>query len=188
MYKIATRYFLYSLSFLALNKLIKKERTQFDERVPSFRGIAEVVHNLEGRTRFKIPSLKGDEEGFKILKEQLLKIESITSVETSPITGTLLLSYSKDIEPTLLLGIIIKLLGLEEKIKAGNESLITREVRNIEESMTLAIEEKTNGLLDLRSVLFLSLMALGIRNLIKYPNLTPPAFNYLWGAYTIINL
>lgn len=73
-------------------------------------------------------------------------------METNYITGTLLVNYGDEIEPTLIVGILIKLLGLEDQVQNQPDSTITREFRTVQESVNLAIDEKTHGLLDLRSL------------------------------------
>lgn len=188
MYKIASRYFMYSLGILAVRKALKNEKEKSSQNIPSFRGVLEVKSSIKGRIRFNIPSIKNQDDMSSQLKVQLERIASIKNVEINTITGSLLINYKPDIQPTLIAGIIIKLLGLEEKVKDGTESLVTKEVKNINESLSLAIDEKTKGLLDFKSLMFIALSAVGITKMIKYPDLTPPGFNYLWWGYTAINL
>lgn len=188
MYKIASRYFLYSLGLIAIKKVLKRDTTSSAPEVPSFRGVVEVIHSIEGRIRFKVPSLKDDTQGLNDLNDQLSRISSIKSVQTNSVTGTVLIVYTDEIEPTLLMGIMIKLLGLQEKVQKGTQSLVTKEFKSVEESLNLAIDEKTNGMLDLKSLMFLALSIIGIRKMIKYPTNTPPGFNYLWWGYTAISL
>ena len=148
--KYVPRYFMYSLGFLGVRNALQKKRSTIE--VPSFRGVIEVVHKMEGRIRFRIPSLKGNQQGFKELEDQLNRISHLTHVETNYITGTLLVNYGDEIEPTLIVGILIKLLGLEDQVQNQPDSTITREFRTVQESVNLAIDEKTHELLDLGSL------------------------------------
>lgn len=184
MISFVSRYFMYSLGFIGIKKALQKEKSTIE--VPSFRGVIEVVHKLEGRVRFKIPVLKGNKELCDELESQLNKISHIQSVETNYVTGTLLIKYGQEIEPTLIVGILIKLLGLEDQVQKPPHAAVTREFRNIKSSINLAIDEKTRGLLDLRSVFFLVFMALGITKIIKNPTLKPAGFTYLWWGYSLV--
>ena len=186
MMKFASRYFMYTLGIISVRNAMKKEQQTIE--VPSFRGVIEVVHKMEGRIRFRIPSLKGNKEGFAELESQINRITHITSVETNYITGTLLIKYGDDIEPTLIVGILIKLLGLEEQVQKQPHSKVTREFKTVQESLNLAIDEKTHGLLDLRSVFFLAFTTLGIIKIIQNPKIAPTGFTYLWWGYSMIKL
>ena len=154
MYKITLRYIIYSLGILSVRKSLKREKKKASLQIPSFRGVIEVKSAINGRIRFKAPTLKNNKEGFVELKKQLERISSIKTVETNYITGSLLITYEEDIKPTLIVGVIIKLLGLEEEVKGGTSSLVTKESQGLKESLNLAIDEKTKGLLDLRSLVF----------------------------------
>ncbi len=184
MMSYVSRYFMYSLGFIGMKKALQKQKSTVD--VPSFRGVIEVVHKLEGRIRFRIPSLKGNKEVFEELENQLSKISHMTNVETNYVTGTLLIEYGNEIEPTLIVGILIKLLGLEDQVQNPPHALVTKEFRSVQESINLAIAEKTRGLLDLRSIFFLTFMALGITKIIKNPTMRPAGFTYLWWGYSMI--
>lgn len=184
MYKTASRYFIYSLGLIGLRKSLIRRENPID--VPSFRGIVEVVHTLNGRIRFRIPSLKGNPEGFNELNNQLNKIKSITSVETNYITGSLLVNHTEEIEPTLIVGILIKLLGLEEHVQKPPQALVTKEFKNAKESFSLAVNEKTNGVLDLKSIMFLIFTSFGIKNILKDPKSGPNGYTFLWWGFSMI--
>ena len=184
MYKTASRYFLYTLGLISLRNSLKKEENSID--VPNFKGVVEVVHKLKGRIRLRIPTLKGDENGFNELREQLNKINSIRSVETNYITGTILINHTEEIQPTLIVGILIKLLGLEEQVQKPPQSLITKEFQSVKESFSLAVNEKTHGLLDLKSALFLLFISMGVKNILADPKAGPNGYTFLWWGFSMI--
>lgn len=186
MYSVVPRYFMYGLGLVSLKKAIKKKDETIE--VPSFRGIVEVKHKMKGRIRFRIPSLKGNEEGFEEVTKQFKRIDSITNIESNAVIGSLLVEYSDDIEPTLIVGILIKLLGFEEHIKNKPASFITRELKGTTGSISLAIDEKTNGLFDLKSLLFVIFTLAGISKIIRNPKITPAGFTYLWWGYSVLKL
>lgn len=181
---LASKYFIYTLGILGLRKAIKKEEDTIE--VPSFKDVVEVKHKLNGRIRFNIPSLKGNGEGFQALKAQLDRVDSISSVQINPVTGSLLIEHGRDIEPTLIVGIIIKLLGLEEYVKNPPKALVTSEFRNAQQSLSLAINEKTHGVLDLKAVLFLFFTSIGIKKIIENPKLLPNGFTFLWWGSSML--
>lgn len=184
MYRAMSRYFMYGLALFSLGSAVKKKEE--DIEVPTFRGIIEVKHKLKGRIRFSIPILKGNSEGFEELKAQLDRIEPILGVETNYITGSLLIKYREDIQPTLIVGILIKLLGLEDRVKNKPQAFVTREFKSAQDSVSLAIDEKTNGFLDLNAVFFLLFTLTGISRIIKNPKVGPAGFTYLWWGYSMI--
>ena len=184
MYKTASRYFIYSLGLMGLRRSLIKEKSSID--VPSFRGVVEVVHKLNGRIRFRIPSLKGNANGFNELSDQLRKIKSISGVETNHITASLLINHTEEIEPTLIVGILIKLLGLEEHVQEPPQALVTREFKGVKESLSLAVNEKTKGLLDLKSIMFLFFTSLGIKNVLENPKAGPNGYTFLWWGFSMI--
>ncbi len=184
MYTVASRYFLYTLGLLGLRKALVKEKDTVD--VPSFRGIVEVKHKLRGRIRFTIPSLKGNNGGFQGLKAQLDKIDHIYNVQVNPITASLLVEHGEEIEATLIVGIIIKLLGLEEYVKNPPKALVTSEFNNAKESLSLAVNEKTKGVLDLKSILFLLFISMGVRKIRENPKLGPNGYTFLWWGFSML--
>ena len=184
MYKIASRYFFYTLGLIGLRKAIKSKEDSIE--VPSFRGIVEVKHKMKGRIRFRIPVLKSNEKGFKQLEDQMNQIDNISVVETNSVTGSLLVKYTEAIEPTLIVGIIIKLLGLEDEVKKPRQAVITSEFRKARDSVNYAINEKTLGILDLKSILFVLFTTFGIRKILKNPALGPNGYTFLWWGSSML--
>lgn len=184
MYKVASRYFIYTLGLISLRNALKKKKDSID--IPSFRGIVEVKHKLNGRIRFKIPGLKGNKLGFDELKSQLNKIENIYDVEANHITASLLIKHTENIEPTLIVGILIKLLGLEKETQNPPQALFTREFKNMKKSVSLAVNEKTYGIFDLKSLMFLLFISLGTKKILENPKVGPNGFSFLWWGFAMI--
>ncbi|WP_341480251.1 HMA2 domain-containing protein [Clostridium tyrobutyricum] len=85
--------------------------------MPNFKRVLEIRHYFPGRLRLYVPLLKNNLKLTELLKNQLEKIGSIKMKDINTTTGTILLNFNeKDMKPVLAIGIIIKLLGLEDKI------------------------------------------------------------------------
>lgn len=168
--------------------LSKKDFTKVNNlKLPSFKGILEIKHSLKGRIRFYIPSLKGNEAAKALLIEQFSKVPAIKAIEINTITATALISFDeKTLEPTILIGVLIKLLGLEEVVSKKPEALATKEMKNMKESLNMAIYEKSNGLLDGKSVFVLLSLLGGVKMLKANPMALPNGYTLLrWAGNSL---
>lgn len=187
------RYITYSLAFFVVDGIINKNGNKnlnnknTHINVPSFKGIVEVKHYLPGRIRLYVPVLKDDLAAREVLINQLSKIEFIELKDINIFIGTMLLSFDiQKIKPMLVVGIIVKLLGLEESINNSEESLVKKEINNLKSSLNLAVYNKTNGILDFNSIITLGLLASGINSCVKNQGARPSGISYLWWAYSTI--
>ena len=159
-------YLLKNLLFFGISSAIVKftEDKHIDNKhnklnLPDFRGILEVKHAVLGRFRLYVPVLKNNEELKYAFLNEVTKIDLIKDIEVNTLTGSIIINYdSSQIEPQLLLAVIIKLLGLEEEITKEPSSLLRGELKNIKDSVNMAIYNKSNGLLDGNSLLVLTLL------------------------------
>lgn len=106
-------------------------------------------------------------------------------MEVSPRTGSLLIRYDENqLEPELLFAAVIRLLGLERELEKTPQPVLIRELGAILRSLDRAVSDRTRGLLDFRSGLFLGLAALGIAQMLsRNEKMLPPGFQLLWWAY-----
>ena len=150
-------------------------------RAPS---VLSVTHALPGRTRFRVPVLVGKAEAAGKLQEALSGIEGVSLAEASPVSGSVLIEHDADrIAPDVLAAALIRLCGLEEQITGDMEASIGRELREFSRATNRAVYEKTGGLLDMKTALFLLLAGLGAQKLIQQRSLALPAgFTLLWWA------
>lgn len=165
---------------LSKNDFTKKNKAN----VPSFKGVLEVKHSIKGRIRFYIPILKENEEAKSILMTQLSRVPAIKTIEANLIIGSLLICYDeKTVDTAVLIGVIAKLLGLEEALSKKPEALVTREMKSMKEAVNMAVYEKTNGLMDSKS-LFILLTIIGGFIIVKSnPKIFPNGYTLLrWGA------
>lgn len=179
------RFILFSLAGKVIGDLAsKKNVTRTNKKnLPSFKGVLEIKHSMEGRIRFYIPILKNNNEAKTILEGQLSKVPDIKKIEANLITGSLLVVFNdKAVEPAILIGVVIKLLGLNVEVDKRPEAVATREMRNIKESLNMAIYEKSNGLLDSKSIFVLLSLFGGYRMIKANPTALPNGYTLLkWG-------
>lgn len=156
--------------------------------LPNFRGVLEIKHSLKGRIRFYIPVIKNNKELKSLLISQLSKIEAISSFEVNSLIGSLLINYNaKKIEPMIIIGILIRLLNLEKAIERQPESTAKKEIDNFISSLNMAIHEKSNGLIDLKTSISLILFIMGIYKMKQKSDIIPGGLTLLWWAYSNIN-
>lgn len=179
---------MYSISGMIINELQKnkKNSTQRKMNVPEFTGVLEVKHALPGRIRFYVPSIQGDVEKGEFLLTSFGKIEGIEQIEMNYLLGTVLVKYNENhLQPVLIMGIIIKLLGLEAAVQKQPKSLVNREMKNVTEAVNSAVYNKTKGVVDVVDLLLISLTVLGVYRIRRQPNMIVGGTTLLWWAYSL---
>lgn len=163
---------------MSKNDFTKKNKSN----LPSFKGVLEIKHSINGRIRFYIPMLNNNEEA--LLIGQLSRVSAIKVVEVNTITNSLLVVYDeKAVDPAVLIGVIAKLLGLEESLTKKPEALVTRELKNMKEAVNMAVYEKTSGLLDIKSIITILLVVSGFVIVRRNPLSLPNGYTLLrWGT------
>ena len=58
--------------------------------------VAYVQHSLPGRLRLRVPAAKGEEDELREISSAIAKTEGIDQVEYNPITGSILIQYSRE--------------------------------------------------------------------------------------------
>ena len=171
---------------LIMASLLKRGQEDGTSASPLLRMVSPVrtLHLLPGRARFAVKRLQGDEPMAGKLTDALTRVEAIEEVRVSPVTGSVLVQYDADrISADLLVAAIIKVLQLEGELDRPPSSVVGRELREISHAMNRAVYDRTGGILDLRTALFLSLAALGTTRLWRQGSLSLPAgFTLLWWA------
>jgi Heavy metal associated domain 2 len=119
---------------------------------------AQRVHNLPGRTRFKIPERRGDHAFFHEISELLRKFPSMQKVESNPLTGSFLLLYSGDIDSEPMqaaLDALAEIFELEVSAPPVARKL-PADVVDVDQ----AVQRFTHGALDLSTATALGLLVL----------------------------
>ena len=146
-----------------------------------------VKHSIKGRIRIQCKVLNGNKQGEQALLNTFSQIPGIIDISVNPCIGTVIIKYNEEtIQPMLIIGIILKVLGLEDEAHNENKSLITRESANIVESLSHTIYEKTSGVLDLKSSVMLLLCVYAVYDIKTRPGLRPAGLTCLWWLYSLI--
>ncbi len=153
----------------------------------SIKGVIEVKHTLTDRIRVSIPSLKNSPEVVKHLIEEVNKIDAVQSITASPVTGSVLISYNQsEIEPVLMLGILVRLLQLDEQIGAKEKSMLEKEFSTISNSFDKSLLTTTKGVVDTKSVVTLFLiagLAYTVHKNFRSLAMLPTPLTLLWWLY-----
>ena len=164
-----------------------KDHNKEYNRLPNFKGILEVKHHIPGRIRMSCPNLKNNKDKSSDLINVCDKIPGIISTRINQTLGTILIEYDTNVlHPTLIMGIILKVMELEDSINKSPTSLIDKESTNIADSLNRAIFEKTNGILDLKSFIMLLLGGYAVYDINLRPGVRPSGYTCLWWIYSTL--
>ena len=151
-------------------------------RLPSFPGVLETVHALPGRLRLRVPGLCGASAIAREIEERLQQLDGISAAAASPVSGSLLITYDPDqVQPEILIAVVIRLLGLGEQVEQAPASRLGREIRDLGDALNQAVHRQTGGLIDLWTALPLGLGAAGARSMMRKDRKT--GVPMLWWAY-----
>ncbi|MGL5647581.1 MAG: HMA2 domain-containing protein [Clostridium sp.] len=183
------RFLLISLGSRVLMSTLsnKKMETKEKNNGLSFKGVLEVKHNIKGRVRLYAPRVKENIEYSNVLISQLSKVKSISNVEVNSVTGSIVICYNQaELELSLLIGVVIKLLGLEEAVSEKPKSLLSKEMKNVKEAVDVAFYNKTSGILDVKSVVAVLCLVVGARSIRLNPLQLPNGYTLVrWGMNMI---
>ena len=172
---------------LLLTKFLKHAHAK-SGFLPHIRGKFEVIHTLPGRIRFRIPILENQNpEVIETVKKELKRVPEINRAEVNPISGSLVLDYrDEEIDASIICGILLKLLGLEEALDAQPKSIVQKEINLIGTSLNRQVYNSSAGIFDLTSTLALTIFILGLYKIIVQQDRNMPSgFSLLWWAYII---
>ncbi len=174
------------VGFLLASLLRKKKGMKAG--LPSIIGKLETVHAVPGRLRFNSQLLIGLQDNTqKKISGEVKKIVGIERVDINTRSGSLLIVYDPPtIQPFVVHGIIVKVLGLENDLEKSSDGLITRELGLIGRAFNQQIYQSSGGLMDLRSSLMLSILMLALyRIVIQGDRTLPGGVNLLWWTYVM---
>lgn len=168
----------YSYAILTAIKSDKKEK------LPEL-GSVKLVHAIPNRLRLYSEKLKNSEVK-KLVLDEFKKINLIKELIIDERTGSLLINYdSNKIDENLLFLSCVRLIDgevNEENFK--DKSIISKELKNINNSLDNSIYTKTQGILDLHSLLVMSLLYFAFISYKKNKNIgLPSTFTLLFWTY-----
>lgn len=155
-------------------------------KLPDFYGVLEIKHYTKGRMRLFIKSLINKFEISKALEEKFIKIDGINEIKVNVTLGNVIIKFDENkIEPPILVGAILQVLGLEKEAFGKKQTKISKFMGDLLSTVDTTIYNKTRGMLDTKSALFILFTVYGIRKLKTNPVL-PNGVNLLWWAYNMI--
>ena len=159
---------------------------------------------VPGRRRYYASALQGNEELAKLLEKSLVRVAFIDSVETSSVTGSLLVRYTgaEAAADRLMTDLGKRVFGMEPRaagfsLPQGLSSLlpaagVAQPLAEVGASLRRTVgaanswlREKSGGWLDFPSVFALGFIARGMRKVLLYEQ-RPSGPQMLWWAFSIL--
>ena len=152
-------------------------------KLPSFRGVAEVRSSLPGRMRLYVPTIQQQPELARQMAAQLEGTGVIHQVALQPVTGSVLIRYDEArVQASVVLGAVMKLMGLDEKIKAAPVSKARQGVALLLRSVNQGVLDATGDLLDALTLAAGALTIAALRSKKLEGWASPGAMTLLWWA------
>ena len=128
--------------------------------------LAFLTHTAPGRCRFKIPSKRRDAAYFQALKDALLETSGVEQVQANPLTASVLIFYNTE---------QVDLNDLTAQLQTANQFELSDRPMDTQTVWEKAVEgvdtidhqlkEITSGQIDFKSLLFILLFMMAIRQL-----------------------
>ncbi|OEU48761.1 MAG: hypothetical protein BA872_01770 [Desulfobacterales bacterium C00003060] len=145
---------------------------------------ARITHSTSARLRIKIPSKKGDNSYFESLEQSLSGCNGVQGVETSPVTGSVLLFHDANMKG---ISRFAEEKGLFKVGTWGGEPTpLVRRVRAGFEDLDRRTKRLTGGQLDLSSAVFFSLISLSIYQIVRGNFYAPAWYTSLWYGLNMV--
>jgi hypothetical protein len=112
----------------------------------------------------------------------------VAAVRADSRSGSVLIEHEPAVvEPEMLFAAVVRLLGLEQELDKPVQPAVAREMRAAVDSLNRAVLEKSGGLIDFWSALFIVLAAVGVKKLVSEGGSALPAgFTLLWWGMNAI--
>jgi hypothetical protein len=144
---------------------------------------AFLSHRISGRARLKIPSKKRDFLYFKSLREQLSGCGSVKTMEVNPVSGSILIVHTSDIEKIAEYARDRNIFNLKDNIPypTNMHSTVSKAFKDINGK----IKGITGGDMDIAGAAFLALLGLGIYQISRGNFAAPAWYTAFWYALNI---
>jgi hypothetical protein len=143
---------------------------------------AHIGHRAPGRLRLKIPSKRGDPGYFSDLSERFPQDKGFAKPEVNEITGSVLfLGKNIDLDAIAAYGEENKLFKLDTAYPVP----VSRKVVSPVGRLSRRISTLTGGELDLQGMAILSLLGLGVYQILRGNLRAPPWYTAFWYALGI---
>ena len=155
--------------------------------LPNFYGIFEVKSLTKNRLRIEIDKLKNNREEINELTENLKKISVIKNFKIIQSLGSLTVEFDdSQIDSQFMLGIILKLLNLDEELLKDRKGKIKNTFSSIGKLANITIYNKTKGLFDAKTLAGTILLIYGIKKF-KNEMFLPSGATLIWWAYRLLS-
>ena len=154
--------------------------------LPNFYGVFEVKSATKNRLRMEIEKLKNNKVEIANLKETLKKIEIIKSFKVVESLGSLTVEFDdKEIDTQFMIGIVLKLLNLDEELLKDRKGKIKDTFLNLGKLADITVYNKTKGLFDTKTLIATGLLVYGIKKF-KNEMLLPSGATLIWWSYRLL--
>ena len=155
--------------------------------LPNFYGVFEVKSATKNRLRMEIEKLKNNKVEIENLKENLKKIEIIKSFKVVESLGSLTVEFDdKEIDIQFMIGIVLKLLNLDEELLKDRKGKIKNSFSNLGKLADITVYNKTKGLFDAKTLAGTMLLIYGIKKF-KREMFLPSGATLIWWAYRLLS-
>ncbi len=144
------------------------------------RPTAYVVHAIPGRVRVRVPDRKGDAAFFDSIASRLAELPLVTSVTTNPVTGSVLVRFTGDIE-ALAMRAMMLLDQVQLELSPTPAQPVLKRLRDELAGFDATVRELTGGEMDTHAMAFAGMLALSAVQLFR-GNILAPAATMLWYA------
>ena len=155
--------------------------------LPNFYGIFEVKSLTKNRLRIEIDKLKNNREEINELTENLKKISVIKNFKIIQSLGSLTIEFDdSQIDSQFMLGIILKLLNLDEELLKDRKGKIKNTFFSLGKLADITIYNKTKGLFDAKTLAGTMLLIYGIKKF-KNEMFLPSGATLIWWSYRLLS-
>ena len=155
--------------------------------LPNFYGIFEVKSLTKNRIRIEINKLKNNREEINELTENLKKISVIKNFKIIQSLGSLTIEFDdSQIDSQFMLGIILKLLNLDEELLKDRKGKIKNTFSSLGKLADITIYNKTKGLFDAKTLAGTMLLIYGIKKF-KNEMFLPSGATLIWWSYRLLS-
>lgn len=117
--------------------------------------IATVAHYSDGRTRLKVLNKLWDDEYFRSVQEVLRKLPGVASVETNPVTASILILHDLDLSRLLKAAEereLFQVKGAGIPVAPATENLETA-LKDAKNHLNRELKDLTGGEIDLKAMI-----------------------------------
>jgi hypothetical protein len=118
---------------------------------------AHVVHSVPGRVRLRVHNRRRDQQFFEEVESRLARLSQVKSVETDPLTGSVLVHHSG---PAFELLLAAAEAGLGQLLDFEPPAPVARQIRDEVALLDQIVRRTSDGQLDLSTVAMFGLFAL----------------------------